>query len=169
MRAQKACAWRVQARKRYAHTKGFVDVDLCRRRLRSRLCLWNMHNTQSKARAEGLYVDHPGYCLVRQVGTCCASARCLSLSCLSTLVILEMRHTCSDLAQHLHLPAHAALKTHTSAKLPSADPPQALATRALVGASRQHHHTPCSCHRSVFFGFGLAAMINNNKNKKLIP
>jgi len=86
MRAQKACAWRVQARKRYAHTKGFVDVDLCRRRLRSRLCLWNMHNTQSKARAEGLYVDYPGYCLVEQVGSSCASVCRPLLNCLTTVV-----------------------------------------------------------------------------------
>jgi len=33
----------------------FGNVDLC-----CRLCLWNMHNAQSKPRAVGRYVDHPG-------------------------------------------------------------------------------------------------------------
>jgi len=44
-----------------------------------------MHIVQSKACAGGLYVDHPGYSLVAQVGSRCASARCLSLSCLTTV------------------------------------------------------------------------------------
>jgi len=77
--------WRAHARKRYAYAKGFVDVgfvdvdcvvgDVC----------GNMHNAQSKARASGLSMDHPGYCIVAQVGSCCASARCLSLSWLTTV------------------------------------------------------------------------------------
>jgi len=52
-----------QARETYAHTK-----------------LWIMHNAQSKARAGGLCVDHPGYCLVIQFGSRCASVcRCAQL------------------------------------------------------------------------------------------
>jgi hypothetical protein len=75
----------------------------------------NMHNEPSKTHAGGLYVDHPGYCPVGQVGTRCASARCLSLSCLSTVVAVEMRPTCSALAQHVRLPAHGAARPTCSA------------------------------------------------------
>jgi len=46
-----------------------------------------MHNVQSKARAGGLYVEHPGYCLVAQIGSRCTSAHCLSLSYLTTVVV----------------------------------------------------------------------------------
>jgi len=77
--------WRAHARNRYAHAKGFVEVnfvdvdcvvdDVC----------GNMHNAQSKARASGLCMDRPGYCIAAQVGNCCASARCLSLSWLITV------------------------------------------------------------------------------------
>jgi len=47
----------VQARKRYAHTKGFVDVRLCQSRLCWGCVCVNMHNEQSKTRAGGLFVD----------------------------------------------------------------------------------------------------------------
>jgi len=46
-------------------TSGFVDVDC----VAGCVCV-NMHNKQSQARAGGLSVDHPGYCL-GQVGTRC--------------------------------------------------------------------------------------------------
>ena len=45
----------------------------------------NMHIVQSKACEGGLYVDHPGYSFVAQVGSRFASARCLSLGCLTTV------------------------------------------------------------------------------------
>jgi len=60
---------------------GFVNVDC----VASCVC-GNMHSAQSKARAGELYVDHPWYCLVAQVGSRCASARCLSFSCLTIIV-----------------------------------------------------------------------------------
>jgi len=85
-------AWRTQARKKDTRTQRafstlvFGDIDLC-----YRLCLWNMHNAQSKARAGGLYVDHPGYCFVAQVCSRCASARRPLLSCFATLLaVLEV-------------------------------------------------------------------------------
>jgi len=67
-------------------TLGFVNVGLCQRQLCCRLCLWNMHTAQDKSRTGGLCVDHLGYGLLSQIGSRCASALCLSLSCLTTVV-----------------------------------------------------------------------------------
>jgi len=84
MRARRAHAGRgmTRARKEKIRTqRGFVDVDC----VAGCVCV-NTHNEQSTARAGGLFVDHPGYCLVGQIGTRCASARCPSLSCLTNVV-----------------------------------------------------------------------------------
>jgi len=55
----RASVEKILAHKTNWSTLVFGDVDLC-----CRLCSWNMHHAQSKARAGGLYVDHPGYCFV---------------------------------------------------------------------------------------------------------
>jgi len=72
---------------------GFVYVDC----VAGSVC-GNMHNAQSKARAGGLYVDYPGYCLVAQVGsqpTACRSVAC-PLSSIPTdmveCVLFSLRH-----------------------------------------------------------------------------
>ena len=83
-------------------TLGFFNVDC----VAGCVCA-NMHNEPSKARAGGLYVNHPGYGPVRQAGTRCASG--LSI---------------------------ASSRDPKNAHMRSTDPPQALAARALVRASR---------------------------------
>ena len=83
-RSKGTCRWGHGARKQGKHTRTqramstlvFSDVDLC-----CRMCLWNMHHAQSKARAGGLYVNHPGYCFVAQICSRCAAARsCCSVA-----------------------------------------------------------------------------------------
>jgi len=119
---------------------GFVNVEYVVG------CVYgNMHSEPRKTRAGELYADHPGYCPVGQVGTRCASARCLLLSCLSTIVAVEMRPTFSALAQCVRLPANAK-RTHQQSQglktrprhwqpvlwLGRAASPVALLARAIV-------------------------------------
>ena len=61
MRARKtrACALPRASHEKIRAQRDFVDVDC----VAGCVCV-NMHNEQSKARAGGLFVDHPGYCLV---------------------------------------------------------------------------------------------------------
>ena len=66
--AQVLCA---HARKRYAHTKGVVDVGVADVDCVAGYICRNMYNAQIKACAGGLYVDHPGYCSVAQVDSHC--------------------------------------------------------------------------------------------------
>ena len=77
-----ACKNQIRAHKGLVNV-GFVLVDC----VEGYVCT-NMYNAQSKGRTGGLYVDHPGYCLVMvaKVGSRCASARCPSLSYLTTVV-----------------------------------------------------------------------------------
>jgi len=131
-----------EAQRILAHTKGFVDVGLFRRRVAGCVC-GNMHNEQGKSCAGELYVDHPGNCRVAQVADGTLSACCPSLSCFTTDGALEMRPTRCILAHRVQRPAHAASKTHTSAKPRATDPLHALAARALVRASRYPRRTPC--------------------------
>ena len=73
-----ARAWHVQAKdtrtQRSLSTSAFVGVNC----VAGFICA-NMLKKQSKARAGGLFEEHPGCCFVRQTGSRCESARCPAL------------------------------------------------------------------------------------------
>jgi len=107
MRAQRARAGRGMAcasneEQRALLTLVVVDVDC----VAGCVC-GNMQNAQSKARAGGLYVDHPGYFLVAQVDSRCASARFLLLTCLTTVVVSH-RYARTLLVEPWALPCRAS-------------------------------------------------------------
>jgi len=62
---ERACKEQIRAHEGLVDM-GFVDVDF-----NAGYVCGNMHNAQGKACAGGLYVDHPVYCCVVQVGSRC--------------------------------------------------------------------------------------------------
>ena len=62
---ERACKELIRAHKGLVNV-GFVNVDF----VACYVC-GNMHNAQGKACAGGLYVDHPDYCCIVQVGSQC--------------------------------------------------------------------------------------------------